>query len=282
MTRLLLVGALAAGCIVVFSAPGEAQPRIRRDPSVQHMSVVLKGDFLLGVGAGYEADGRFPLAAVEGDITRLGILTLAYGLADGVLVELRGDAYRELTVDQMGTPLVETNANLAAGKAGGGGDFRVGMLFRLLGAATGLSGGAHLEFNLTTDNQTNGFGTNSAKLRLSFLGSYGGGPFRITADVGVGILEAPLDNFEQNDVLVYDAEVLYRPSRTRPIRLFAGVDGRASTRGTVPVGTEDLGEVRLGADVWLGRWLFDVGASVGYAGNSPDWGASGGVSFLLN
>ncbi len=66
----------------------------------------------------------------------------------------------------------------------------------------------------------------------------------------------------------------------RTARSFVWVSWGAT--GTIPVGTEDLGEVRLGADVWLGRWLLDAGASVGYAGNSPEWGASGGVSLLLN
>ncbi len=102
------------------------------------------------------------------------------------------------------------------------------------------------------------------------LGSFGSRRWRATASLGVGILEAPLENFEQNDVFVYSSEVLYRAGSW--IRLALGVDGRTSTRGRVPRGTEDLGEVVLGADLRLGLWLLDSAITAGIAADSPDWG----------
>ncbi len=59
------------------------------------------------------------------------------------------------------------------------------------------------------------------------------------------------------------------------------MDGRVSTRGEVPLGTEDLGRARVGADYRRARWLVDGGGFLGYAGNSPDYGVFGGVAYLL-
>lgn len=130
---------------------------------------------------------------------------------------------------------------------------------------------------LPNSNERKGIGPNTTDFRLGVLGGWARGPWRLTADVGVGILEAPLENFEQNDVLVYSAELLVRVPGS-PLRLYAGADGRASTRGRVPIGTGDLGQASLGADLRLGAWILDGGLTFGYAGSTPDWGLSAGVS----
>lgn len=265
---------------VATASVGFAQSQLRRDTPVQPVALVKKGDLLLGAGAGYESDVRVPLLALDGDLTRV-MVHLVYGLADGVLVEIRGDAYRALTVDRMGTPLVEPDEGVTGGTSTGAGDFLARLLFTLFGDDRGFAGGARLEFNIPSSKEREGLGTNSINVRASLLGTYGRGPFRITADFGLAILEAPLENFKQNDVVVYSAELLYRLPRRRSLRLFAGLDGRASTRGTVPVGTEDLGEVSFGADYLVGSLLLDAAGHVGYAGISPDWGVTGGVSLLL-
>ncbi len=74
---------------------------------------------------------------------------------------------------------------------------------------------------------------------------------------------------------------MYSTRLARSLRLYAGVDGRASIRTTVPPGTEDLGVARFGVDFRLGSWLLDAGGLVGYAGNSASWGVSGGAAFAL-
>lgn len=275
-----VVGLLSVIGITVTSS-GFAQNALRRGAAVQPVAFVKKGDLLLGLGAGYAADVSVPLIAVEGNMTRVGTLQISYAVADRVIVELHGDPYLSLTVDTMGAPPIEPDEGVFDGKSTGAGDFGFGFSFLPFGDADGFAAGGRLEFNIPDSNQAEGLGTNTTNIRLTVLGSYGRGPLLITGDFGIAILEAPLENFEQNDVIAYSAEFLYALSPAVPLRLYAGVVGRASTRGVVPIGTEDLGEVRLGLDYGLGRWLLDLAGLVGYAGNSPDWGVNGGVSFLI-
>ncbi len=274
------VAALLA-CLAFDSGPAHAQVSLRRGAPLQPVALAKRGDLLMGIGVGYEANVRAPLVAVEGDLTRIAALHLLYAAADGVLIELEGDAYRELRVDRLGVPLVEPDESLIEGKSGGAADFRAAVAFRLLGGDRGLALGGRFQLNIPGSDASKGLGTNSLFVRVGALGGYRRGPLVAVAEVAIAILEAPVDNLEQNDVVAYSAELLYSTRLARSLRFYAGVDGRASIRNTVPPGTEDLGAARIGVDCRLGSWLLDVGGLVGYAGNSASWGVTGGAAFTL-
>ncbi len=184
-------------------------------------------------------------------------------------------------MDSLGVPIIEPDESPIGGSASGAADFRAAVSFLLFGDDQGLAAGGRFEFNLPGSDESKGLGTNSLNIRFGVLGAFRRGPLVFTADVGLAVLEAPVDNFEQNDVLAYSAELLYSTPLDTPLRLYVGVDGRASIRSTVPPGTEDLGAARFGVDLRLGRWLLDAGGLVGYAGNSASWGLTGGVALLV-
>lgn len=278
-SRAWLVGAITLALSLGAAPSALSQPRLRRSAPVQPFAAVQKGDWLIGLGAGHAANYRFPLLELEGDLLTIGAADLAYAPADGILIELRTDLYRAVTVERIGSsPPVTPDEGLADGKSTGSANLRLITLIRVLGDADGFAGGLHLEFGVPSGNQSEGLDTNTTDARVSGLVSYGRGRLRATADLGIAFLEAPLENFEQNDVVVYSGELLYGVSPRIPLRLYAGLDGRVSTRQTVPIGTEDLGELRLGGDYPVGRWLLDASASIGFAGISPDWGVGGGIS----
>lgn len=285
ISPLLALATLAAGVTTAHSA----QTSLRRAASVQPVAQVARGDVLLGLGAAYESAVRAPLIAAAGDLGRFGIVDIAYGLADGVVIEVSGDAYRVFRVEggQSAAGLAAADGvealdeDILDGVSTGAGDFLVGVTFQALGSARGPSLGGRFLFAIPSSDEDQGLGTNSMSIRMSVLGSYGWDRVRLTGDMGVAILEAPVEHFEQNDVFVYSAELLYSPSPFHPLRIFAAVDGQASTRGRVPLGTEDLGRLNLGADYRVGRWLLDAFGVLGYAGNSADWGVGGGVALVL-
>jgi len=287
--RALQVMALATAFLSAGAGISSAQAPLRRGAPVQPVALVERGDLLVGVGAAYEANVRAPLITAAGDLGRYGIMGLAFGLADGIVMEIRGDAYRVFQVrGGSGRPagpadaaITELDEDLSDGVSTGSGDFLVGIAFNALGRAVGPSLGGRVLFSVPSSDEDQGLGTNSMSIRMSALAGYGADRWRLTGEAGVGILEAPVEHFEQNDVLVYSAELLFAPLPTRPLRLFAAAAGQASTRDRVPLGTEDLGQLNLGADYRLGSWLVDVFGVVGYAGNSPAWGLGGGVAFLV-
>ena len=244
---------------------------------LQPVSDVKAGTTLLGAGLAWGTDRSFPLSGLEGNLLSVGRLTLAYGLADRVLLEIRGDVWQTLWVDEADPPAVPLDADAMDGRTGDVGDFRIGLLLAPLGGERGFSAGAHVEVKLPNSNEAKGIGPNTTDVRLALLGSYGAPRWRATVSLGVGILEAPLENFEQNDVFLYAGELLYRAGPD--LRLALGLEGRASTRDRVPLGTEDLGEAVIGGDYRFGPWILDVALTHGLVEDSSEWGVRVGWAY---
>lgn len=257
--------------------PSAAAAQLRRDPALQPVPDVRRGEWLIGLGAAIGFDAAFPLSGLSGDLASLGRLTFAYGLGDGVLLEIRGDAWRVLTIDERGESRVPLDPGVEDGRTSDAGDFRIGFLFTPIGSRSGFAAGGHVEVKLPNSDETKGIGPNTTDVRVAALASWGAARWRATGSLGIGILEAPLESFEQNDVLAYAAELLLKLGSR--VRLALGVDGRAATRGRVLAGTEDLGALTLGADWRHGAWTIDAGVSRGLATSSADWSVGVGLSW---
>jgi hypothetical protein len=231
---------------------------------------------------GYQVDRFYPLSGLRGNLLRLGSVTVAYAVADGVALEVRGDVWRVLSVRERGTPHVPLDAGVTDGTTGDVGDFRIATVARLVGGARGPSAGLDVGVKLPNSKQARGIGLNTTDFDGSVFGSWGAGRLRITGEVGIGILTAPLRTFIQDDVLLYGAEVLWDPDGPGGApRIALGIRGRANTRNVVPIGLEDEGGVTAGLDWRRGDWLLDGSVLVGYASNSPDLGLRLGASRLL-
>lgn len=273
--------ALAVAALVSVLGPTEAGAQQRRLPAVPHASSVAADQLFVGVGSALAGGARFTLSGLSGDLIRLASVTVDYAFAPGAVVRVQGDALRIFEVETRGPGAIPLDEDVEDGRTHDAGDFRIATLFRLLGGAAGLSGGLHLEVKLPNSDEARGIGLNTTDFHGSVYGSWGRGPLRVTSSVGVGILEAPLEAFVQDDVLLYGTELLVRPPGT-PFRLALGAAGRENTRGRVPLGTEDRGAVSVGTDFLAGDWIVDAGLAVGYAGTSPDWEVRAGLSRILS
>ena len=65
------------------------------------------------------------------------------------------------------------------------------------------------------------------------------------------------------------------------LRVAVGARGRTSTRGVVPLGTEDLGEFLASGEWKIGQLLLDVGIWHGFTQISSDWVLEGGMTWVL-
>lgn len=235
---------------------------------------------LVGLGTGVAGDAFFPLSGLRGRLVRLGSVTLGYRYAPGAVFLVRGDALRLLSVEDRGPSAVPLDDEVEDGRTRDAGDFRLATLFRVLGGADGPVAGLHLEVKLPNSDERRGIGLNTTDFFGSVFGSWGRGAWRVNADLGIGILEAPLENFVQDDVLSYGLELLLEPSGA-PLRLSLAAEGRANTRDRIPLGTEDRGTAWARLELLEEAWRADAGLGVGYAGISSAWTLEVGAARAL-
>lgn len=275
--RGLALAVLMGASLALSSAPTRLAGQLRRDAPVQPVSGVMRGDFLVGIGVGYEFGGTHPLSGFTGDLLSFPDITVGYGLGDRALIQLRGAAFQRLSISETTTPAIPLDPSTADGVTTDAGDFRITTSFAPFGSADGFSAGGLVEVKLPNSDETRGIGTNTTDVTIGLLGSWGADSWRGTGTIGVAILEAPLDEFEQNDLVSYAFDVLIRASRR--VRLSVGVGGLASVRGTTPLGTESRGAAVLGLDWLAGPWRFDASLARGYVGNTADWRLAAGLAW---
>ncbi len=133
--------------------------------------------------------------------------------------------------------------------------------------------------------QARGIGTNQINVfsKVLLQKKFGKRPGRdpmanIYGNLGLGIMNAPLANFTQNDVLLYGLAGVFRLSRK--VNIVSEVNGRINTRsGDAPLGTESVGQFRVGGQIKASGLRFDTAAVFGLTKHSPRTGVIFGVTY---
>src|SRR5437868_6084894 len=136
-----------------------------------------------------------------------------------------------------------------------------------------------LRGDLTKIDQALGIGTNTT----NFYGMVTAGKkfhkdkLNLFGNVGLGILQAPLDRFTQNDVLLYGLAGIY--SVSDKLNLVGEVNGFHSTRNHAPLGTEDFSTARLGAQIKALGLRWNAAGVFGLSDRAPKTGLSLGITY---
>src|SRR6185295_6389242 len=102
--------------------------------------------------------------------------------------------------------------------------------------------------------------------------------FNAMANLGLGIMTAPVERFTQNDVFLYGLAGIYRA--TDHVNIVSEINGRMSTRtGAAPLGTESVGQFRIGTQIRASGLRFDTAAAIGLTKFSPRSGIIFGVTY---
>jgi hypothetical protein len=100
----------------------------------------------------------------------------------------------------------------------------------------------------------------------------------VYGNIGLGIMNSPLANFSQNDVILYGLAGIF--GVTDRINIVGEVNGRYSSRsGAAPLGTESIGQFRVGTQIRASGLRFDTAAVFGLTRFSPRTGLTFGVTY---
>jgi hypothetical protein len=275
--------AYAIVLLAIVSLPAFAQQRPLVTEDVQP---VKPGAVRFEVGFDFLQDKDYPLSGLNGDLARLGVVSLTFGLASNVEVEAGGVIQNFLDINRMfrssAVPLQLSSANSTRDT----GDFFLATKIKLRGETSRAPGlGFRFGVELPNSNQSRGIGLNQTNFFAAALVAKSLGKARIIGNLGLGILSSPIDAsgnispFTQNDVALFGLAATYEIISR--LTLVTEVNGRYSTRKNAPLGTESDGAARLGVRVRAGGLTWDVAGIRGLYPRSESGGVTFGVTYQV-
>lgn len=264
---LLLVGDRTAGA--------QHRPLLTEDPQP-----IRPGQMLVETGFTYQHRAKFPISGLEGDLFAIPYFGFSVGL--GSIAEFQTDAGFNLMfvdsateaplseeVDFTGDTTTDINDPVIATKI-------------LLQHETRRSPaiGFRVATRLPSASNESGLGNDTIDWFLTVLAGKTLGRTRIVANFGAAVLSIPTEPARQNDVLTVALSITQHATPT--IDIVAEAGGRLDVKGQTPLGTEERGELRIGARYRADPMRFDAGTIIGLGADDSEFGLTFGVTYTFD
>jgi hypothetical protein len=266
--------------VAVTSSQAQQRPLITDD-----VDITPPGALDLAAGVDFFQNAKFPLSGITGDLTRVGDLRVRTGLASNVEIQVEGVVQNYLAINSRSPSAIPLS--VTGNSTNDFDDFTVSAKIKIRNEGKVMPAvGLKFGFQMPNTDQALGIGTNQINIFTKILlqkkfGSVRGrtARFNTFGNIGLGIMTAPLERFTQNDVLLYGLAGIYR--LTDHVNVLSEVNGRVNTRsGAAPLGTESVGQFRIGTQIKASGLRFDTAAAVGLTKFSPRSGVIFGVTYL--
>ncbi len=274
LLQLMILIALA------FSAAAQQRPLLTDD-----IDITPAGSMEISAGVDFFQNAKFPLSGINGELTRIGDIRIRTGFASNVELQIEGTIQNYVAINSLGPSAIPLN--ISGNSTNDFDDFTISAKVKLrnetrLLPAVGLKFG----YQMPNTDQSRGIGTNQVNIFTKLIvqkkfGNVVGSTARFNAmgNVGLGIMTAPIERFTQNDVFLYGLAGIYRA--TDHVNIVSEINGRINTRnGPAPLGTESIGQFRVGTQVRTSGLRFDAAAAFGLTEFSPRTGVTFGVTYL--
>lgn len=275
MSRIAFILALLLCIAVVGSA--QQRPLITED-----VDIIPPGTIRIEAGIDFMQGARYTVSGLTGDLTRVGVIGINFGMSPNVEFQIEGVAQNYLSINSRGSSAIPLDLASGLNSTNDTGDFTLAAKFKLRNETRrGPSLGFRFGVQLPNSNESRGIGLNQTNAFGSILvGKKFGTDGRLNtfANLGLAILTAPTEPFTQNDVFTYGVAGIFRVNKQ--FSLAGEVNGRANTRpGDGPLGTESQAEARLGMQIRASGLRFDFAGIKGLTRFSPNSGFTIGVTY---
>jgi hypothetical protein len=265
---------------LAIAASAQQRPLLTDD-----IDITPQGAFELGVGVDFYQNAKFPLSGLRGDLTRVGDIRLKTGISKNVELQIEGTLQNFLAINSQSPSAIPLS--ISGNSTNDFDDFTMSTKVKLFSETRNLPAlGLKFGFQMPNTDQAKGIGTNQINIfskiivQKRFGKRAGRTPLaNIYGNIGLGIMNAPLANFTQNDVLLYGLAGVFRLNDR--INVVSEVNGRLNTRrGDAPIGTESVGQFRVGTQIRASGLRFDTAAMFGLTKYSPRTGIIFGVTYV--
>ena len=261
-------------------ASAQQRPLLTED-----VDITPEGTIEIAAGIDFLQKAKFPLSGLNGDLTRVGDVRIRTGLAPNVEIQIEGVLQNFLAINSQTTPSPIPLA-LDGNSTNDAGDFVVSAKIKLRNETKLLPAiGFKFGFEMPNSDEARGIGTNQINVFSKILlqkrfGRVTGKQPRVNVfgNLGLLIMTAPIERFTQNDLFIYGLAGIFKVSDR--INIVSEVNGRLNTRnGAAPLGTESVGQFRIGTQIRASGLRFDTAAIFGLTKFSPRTGVTFGVTY---
>ena len=264
--------------ITTCAAHAQQRPLITDD-----VDITPSGSTELSVGVDFLQNAKFPLSGLKGDLTRIGDIRLKTGVAPNVELQIEGALQNYVAINSQSPSAIPLN--ITGNSTSDFEDFTVSAKVKLFNETSKFPAlGLKFGFQMPNTDQARGIGTNQINIfsKVIVQKRFGKSSRRaplanIYGNIGLGIMTAPLERFTQNDVVLYGLAGIFRI--TDHVNIASEVNGRWSTRSVTPLGTESVGQFRIGTQIRASGLRFDTAAVFGLTRYSPRTGLTFGVTY---
>jgi len=270
-----IAAAFLAVCTLAPAAFAQQRPLVTQDPEP-----VGAGRLLVEGGFGYGTDVLFPVSGLTGNLMRLPMIGLVFGVGSVAELDFSGGPYKRLSIVSR-QPAPHADLVPAGDTTASVEDLVVGTKVRVL-AETSSRPALAVRFatRLPNGSESTGLALDTMDFYASLLLAKNLRSLRVVANIGLGILADPEAAARQEDVLTYGLSLAQAVGSG--FELVAEANGRVNTGAhTPPLGTESMGACQVGGRYRLGPARFDAALIVGLTPRDPSLGFTAGFTYAF-
>lgn len=270
--------------LFLFLATNLALLAQQRPLLTDDVDITPPGSLEISAGVDFFQSAKFPLSGINGDLTRVGDIRIRTGFASNVELQIEGVIQNYVAINSRSPSAVPLT--VTGNSTNDFDDYTVSAKVKLRNETRLLPAlGLKFGYQMPNTDQARGIGTNQINiftkilLQKKFGKLVGRTPkFNLMGNLGLQIMTAPIERFTQNDLFLYGLAGIYR--LTDHVNVASEVNGRLNTRGgTAPLGTESVGQFRVGTQIRASGLRFDAAAAFGLTKFSPRTGVIFGVTY---
>ena len=254
----------------------QSRPLVTEDPET-----VGPGQILLEGGIDFTQDTIYPASGLKGNLWRIGMFGLSFGVSSIAEIQLDGGVRDSFTIKSRFAAPLASMVTVTGDQSSDFPDATIGAKIRFVSETPTRPAMAVRFFTrLPNEGNESGLGLDTFDFNFNLAIAKTVESVRVAGNFGFGILASPERGDVQNDVINYGVSVA-RAVRTG-VEMVGEINGRLNTRsGTPPVGTESRSVMRLGSRVTRGPVRLDGALLIGVTKFDPTWGFTGGFTWVF-
>jgi len=236
--------------------------------------ILATGRIRLEFGVEFLQGQKYPLTGLEGDLTRLGVVSVQMGVGEYAEFQISGVVRDSLSITSRSDPFVYTT--VSGNSTHDFGNLILATKLKLFGEK-GHRPAMTFKFAVELPNasQESGLGTDQTQFYSSLLFKKHFGRVQVLADLGMVILGSPVEPGKQTDPFTYGIGAVI-PLHRR-VNFAAEINGRQGPSGRI--GNENLSQLRAGFQFQTGSIRWDIAGVRGLGRFDPDSGIAVGVTY---